>query len=94
MYYGHPSYVLAMICNTFFFLVFSDLEISRELQQSLFGTSNNKTAAFKTESTKDETSSTKLKGLEGLSTTKDQGAATRRLQPDLMLDEVDEEIGG
>jgi hypothetical protein len=93
MYYGHPSYVLAMICNTFFFLVFSDLEISRELQQSLFGTSNNKTAAFKTESTKDETSSTKLKGLEVLST-KDQVAVTRRPQPELMLDEVDEDIGG
>ena len=49
---------------------------------------------FKTQSTKDETSSTKLQGLEVLSTTKDQVAATRRPQPDLMLDEVDEEIGG
>ena len=75
-------------------MVFSGLEISRERQQPLFGTSNNKTAVFKTQSTKDETSSTKLQGLEVLSTTKDQGAATRRPQPDLMLDEVDEEIGG
>ena len=75
-------------------MVFSGLEISREGQQPLFGTSNNKTAVFRTQSTKDETSSTKLKGLEGLSTTKDQVAATRRPQPDLMLDEVDEEIGG
>ena len=73
-------------------MVFSGLEISKERQQ----TSINKTAAFKTQSTKDETSSTKLKGLEVLSTstTKDQVAATRRPQPDLMLDEVDEEIGG
>ena len=76
-------------------MVFSGLEISRERQQSsLFGTSINKTAVFKTQSTKDETSSTKLKGPEVLSTTKDQVAATRRPQPDLMLDEVDEEIGG
>ena len=74
-------------------MVFSGLEISRERQQSLLGTSINKTAVFKTQSTKDETSSTKLKGLE-VSTTKDQVAATRRPQPDLMLDEVDEEIGG
>ena len=81
-----------MTCNTFF-MVFSGLEISRERQQSLLGTSINKTAVFKTQSTKDETSSIKLKGLE-VSTTKDQVAATRRPQPDLMLDEVDEEIGG
>ena len=74
-------------------MVFSGLEISRERQQSLLGTSINKTAVFKTQSTKDETSSTKLKGLE-VSTTKDQVAVTRRPQPDLMLDEVDEEIGG
>ena len=75
-------------------MVFSGLEISRERQQPLFETSINKTAVFKTQSTKDETSSTKLKGPEVLSTTKDQVAATRRPQPDLMLDEVDEEIGG
>ena len=74
-------------------MVFSGIEISRERQQSLLGTSINKTAVFKTQSTKDETSSIKLKGLE-VSTTKDQVVATRRHQPDLMLDEVDEEIGG
>ena len=73
-----------------FFMLFSSLEISKDRQ---FGTSISKTAVFKTQSTKDETSSIKLKGLE-VSTTKDQVAATRRPQPDLMLDEVDEEIGG
>ena len=71
-------------------MLFSSLEISKDRQ---FGASINKTAVFKTQSTKDETSSIKLKGLE-VSTTKDQVAATRRPQPDLMLDEVDEEIGG
>ena len=71
-------------------MLFSSLEISKDRQ---FGTSISKTAVFKTQSTKDETSSTKLKGLE-VSTTKNQVAATRRPQPDLMLDEVDEEIGG